>query len=113
MHNVALNFREKRRETCKSAGFYHNIEFSAGRFDPLYQFNLWNLSPRGICFLVKEGSPLIGKLKAGDRLNMKFNRFDGEGPSERMQAEIRHVTEKREGRFKGHVLVGLRILAKQ
>ena len=100
---------EKRAVARKLANEYHSVEFCPARHAYAYQFRLWDLSSQGLCFLVKEDSRVLESLEVGSVFEMTFY-----GPRENtaprsLKAEIRHITWKDEGRFKGHYLVGLAI----
>jgi hypothetical protein len=71
---------------------------------------MWDISPKGICVLVKEDSDLLNHLKVGDILDLKYYTTDSSRPIEYLKTEIRHITKDEKGRFKGLYLVGLSIL---
>ena len=62
-----------------------------------------------MCFLVKEDSAILSRLKVGDTLDMKFYSEASHYPTDFLKTTIRHIA-KDEGRFRGHYLVALEIL---
>lgn len=107
------NFAEKRLERRVLVDQYYSVEFSLKGLDYLYQFKIWNISPRGLCIVVKEDSAILEHLKTGTVLKIKYYQKDSSKPAEYMKTEIRHITRDVEGRFKNHFLVGLSILEGQ
>lgn len=101
---------EKRSEPRKIVDDYYSVEFSISRQLPVYQFRVRDMSPWGLGILVKDDSPVLNRLAAGDVVEMKYNPADRKGFAELLRTEIRHITRLDQGRFKGHYLVGLRIL---
>ena len=103
-------FKNKRSEPRTILDRYYSVEFSLSGVEFLYQFKIWNLSQKGICVVVKEGSEILNHLKVGDVLDMKYYSTESSGATKQLKTEIRHITQDEEGRFKGHYLVGLSIL---
>jgi hypothetical protein len=103
-------FVEKRSEPRDIVDKFYSVEFALKGIDFVYQFKIWNMSSKGMCVLIKEDSDVLKHLRAGDVMDMKYYSSDALSPTERLQTEIRHITKDEEGRFKGHVLVGLSIL---
>ena len=103
-------FVEKRSEPREIVDKFYSVEFALKGIDFVYQFKIWNMSSKGMCVLIKEDSDVLKHLKAGDVVDMKYYGSDSLAPTEHLQTEIRHITKDNEGRFKGHVLVGLSIL---
>jgi hypothetical protein len=103
-------FVEKRSESREIVDRFYSVEFSLKGMDFVYQFKIWNMSTKGMCVLIKEDSAVLKHLKEGDVMDMKYYSSDALSPTEHLQTEIRHITKDEEGRFKGHVLVGLSIL---
>jgi hypothetical protein len=103
-------FVEKRSESREIVDRFYSVEFSLKGMDFVYQFKIWNMSTKGMCVLIKEDSAVLKHLKEGDVMDMKYYSSDALSPAEHLQTEIRHITKDEEGRFKGHVLVGLSIV---
>lgn len=107
---MSESFDEKRATLRVPGSEYHSVELFPQSHACAYQFRLWDLSPEGVCFLVRKESVVLDALHIGDILDMKFYGPDDSQAPKVFQAKIRHITWKEEGRFKGHYLVGLSIL---
>jgi len=107
------NFIEKRSESRSIIDRYHSVEFSIRHSAYAYQFKIWDMSPKGICVLVKEDSDLLNHLKVGDILSLKYYSTDSSKPTEYLKTEIRHITKDDTGRFKEVYSVGLSTLEDQ
>lgn len=101
---------ERRSETRAEAERYYSVQFTTKGLDTYYQFKLWNISPKGMCILVKENSQVLRHLKVGDTLEMTYYLTDSQGAHENLKTQIRHITKDENGRFQGHRLIGLSIL---
>lgn len=112
-YGMVNEFKERRSEPRSIIDQYYSVEFSIRECPFTYQFKIWDISPRGICTLVKEDSDLLNYLKVGDILNLKYYTTDSSKPIEFFKTEIRHITKDDTGRFKGLYLVGLSILGKE
>ena len=89
---------------------YHSVEFElAGMIYP-YQFKIRSIASRSMCFLIKEDSDILPRLREGDILEMKFYSPGSVHTSEPRKTVIREITRDDQGPFKGHYLVGLEIL---
>jgi hypothetical protein len=62
-----------------------------------------------MCILVKEESNILKILRVGNTMPMRYRPVDGACPSESFETAITTITKNREGRFRGHYLVGLEI----
>jgi hypothetical protein len=102
-------FTEKRSEHRTITDQFYSVEFSISDVPSLYQFKIWNLSSKGICLLVKEGSDILKNIKVGDIVNMRYYTAEASKPTEYLKTEIKHITKDDEGRFKGHYLIGISI----
>jgi len=91
---------------------YYSVEFSVKNTIFLYQFRIRNISPKGICVLVREDSDLLNHIKVGDIFDLKYYKTDS-SQFARLKTEIRHITKDDIGRFSGLYLVGLSILEDQ
>jgi len=103
------NSMERGSEPGSIINQYYSVEFSLKKSVFLYQFKIRNISPEGICVLVREDSDLLNYIKAGDILDLKYYKTDLSQSAE-LKTEIRHITENDTRRFKGLYLVGLSIL---
>jgi hypothetical protein len=102
--------RERRSENRERVNEYFSVEFLVEGTETIYQFRIWDLSPHGMCVLVKSDSVLLSHVKVGQTLNMKYYRDDASKPVEYLTTEIRHITRDESGRFKDHYLIGLSII---
>ena len=104
------NTPERRAETRATAERYYSVQFTTKGLASFYQFKLWNISSKGICILVKEGSDVLNHLNVGDTLEMTYYLADTQGIHENLKTQIKHITKNDDGRFQGHFMVGLSIL---
>jgi hypothetical protein len=88
---------------------YQSVEFSIQGIEYLHQFPIWNSEPASMFVLVKEDSEIVGRLKVGDVVKMKYYTDDMVCPTKYVDTEIRHITKDDEGRFRGHYRVGLSV----
>ena len=79
---------------------------------PIYQFRVTDVSIEGAGLLVKEDSAFLNMIEVGQIVNADFISPAGSNPSGMYTAEIKHVTKPGEGKYKGHILVGISILEK-
>ena len=91
---------------------YYSVEFSFEGLETVYQFRIRDLSENGMCVLVREDSAVLGYLKEGETFNMKYYSTDLPGKIEQLKTAVRHVSKDEQGRFKGHLMVGLQIVEK-
>lgn len=101
---------ERRSEARTIAERYYSVQFTTEGLASFYQFKLWNISPKGMCILVKEDSEVLNHLNVGDTIEMTYYLTDAQGAHEKMETQIKHITKDVDGRFEGHYLVGLSIL---
>lgn len=92
---------------------YYSVEFSFTGLETVYQFRIRDLSVSGMCVLVREDSVVLEYLKEGEVFNMKYYSTDQPGKIEELETEVKHISKDNQGRFKGHVMVGLQILEKE
>lgn len=89
---------------------YHSVEVElAGMIYP-YQFKIRSNPSTSMCFLIKENSDILPRLKVGDILELKYYSTGSTHVSEPRKTVIREITRDDQGPFKGHYLVGLEIL---
>jgi CheY-like chemotaxis protein len=74
-----------------------------------YQFKIWSTPSNPFFILVKEDSELIKKIIVGDVIKMKYYSSVSDHPKE-LTTEIKSKTLDLYGGFKGHYIVGLKIL---
>lgn len=92
---------------------YHSVELTLEKLGVHYQFKLWQMDSMPMCILIKEESDLLGRLKVGDILDMKYYSTGSPYPSPFMQTVVRHITRENQGRFRGHYIVSLEIVGRQ
>jgi hypothetical protein len=80
--------------------------------EPIYQFRVVDVSSKGAGLLVNESSRFLEKIKVGQVVDADFISPQGSNPSGLYHAEIRHITQADESRYKGLQLVGILILEK-
>jgi tetratricopeptide (TPR) repeat protein len=89
---------------------YHSVEVELPGMDYPYQFKIWNIPSRSMCFLIRENSNILPRLRVGDILEMKYYSASSAYTSEPRKTVIREITRDDQGPFRGHYLVGLEIL---
>ena len=88
---------------------YRSVEFSIDGIECPHQFRIWNSDVSSMFVLVKQNSEILGRLKVGDVMKMKYYTDDSFCPTRLVDTEISHITREDEGRFRGHYLIGLSI----
>ena len=110
MGNKNSHTPERRSEKRNTTEKYYSVQFTTKSLSSHYQFKIWNISTSGMCILVKEDSEVLNHISVGDQLEMTYFITDSQGASDKLTTKIKHITQNKEGRFKGHCLVGLAIL---
>ena len=114
MNNDTTHQKDKNRSELRTiVDRFYSVELSIEALEPIYQFRIWNLSQKGMCVLVKEGSAILDHIAVGKVFKMKYYPTELLGPIEYLETEVKHITKDDGGRFKGHYMVGLSILEKQ
>ena len=101
---------ERRSEPRKMIDKYFRVEFSKSGLTHFYNFKLRDISSKGMCILVKEGSDVLKSLKVGDILDMKYYTEEQSSQPNQLKTKIKYITKDDQGRFKEHCLVGLSII---
>ena len=101
---------ERRMDSRRAPHKYYSVQFTVQELAYIYQFKIWNVSCKGICILINAESKVLNYIQVGDRLEMKYYLTESQGTTEAFMTEVRHITENKEGRFKGHFSVGLLML---
>ena len=103
---------ERRAAPRYPASSEHMVEFGIpGAL--IYQLKCQDVSERGAGVIVKPDSKFLDLIKVDQQLKVKLLSPGGSQPSQGIyQIRIAHITESTEGRFKGHVVVGLELLQK-
>jgi integration host factor subunit alpha len=80
---------------------------------PIYVFKLKDVSENGTCFVVKEDSSLLRNIQVGQEIEIQIVLTKDNSESTLFQrSQIMHITRPGEGRFTGHLLIGVRILSR-
>lgn len=108
--DTPLSHEDRRSEPRSLTDRYYSVEFSSGGSYTSYQFKLRNVSTKGACILVKEGSHVLSELAVGEIVEMTYYEAGNPNPAYRAKTKIRHITREEEGRYMGHCLIGLSIL---
>ena len=80
---------------------------------PICLFKLKDISSKGACFFVKDGSAILKHLRVAQLLNMRYHADEEMEPTAIFKTKIKHITKVEEKSYKGHYLVGIKILEKQ
>ena len=104
--------KDKRKETREKSKKYHSVEMKIFTL-PIYLFKLKDISSRGACFLVKDGSAILKHLEVGQILNMRYHSEKEMEPTDVFKSEVKYITKSDDKSYKGHYLVGIMILDKQ
>jgi hypothetical protein len=109
-NNSPTEKHEKQRiEPRMTPNRYEIVEFKTSESDALNQFNLLDVSSKGLCFVVDEDSVVLKDLNVGGILKMKYYPPVSSGGAEYLMTEIRHITKADQEGFKGQCFVGLLI----
>lgn len=80
---------------------------------PVYQLKVRDLTSKGAGIIAKTDSNFLRLIQVGQEMEVKLIGFAGaEGPCGRYRSKIEHISELKDGRFRGHMVVGLSILNK-
>jgi hypothetical protein len=104
---------DRRTESRSFADKYSSVEFSIKELPYNYQFKIWETSPSGVSILIKKESAVLGHLRVGDILTMKYYPIDNFEQPESFETEIKHISKNEDPRFKGLYLIGLSLSEKQ
>jgi hypothetical protein len=106
-------FKEKRIKPRHPALSEHMVVFSFPGV-PLYQLKAKDISENGIGVIVKPDSKFLNLIEIGQEMDVELL---APQESRHMQgfysARVAHITANEEGRFKGHMLVGLELISKK
>ena len=98
---------EKRREARATELPNQRAEFKL-TYVPVYQLKVRDLSINGAGIVVRVDSNVVKMIQVGQELDVKM--IPGTGLSGYQRSRVAHVTELKEGRYRGHMVVGLSIL---
>ena len=90
----------------------HMVEFAIAGY-PIYQLKLQDVSESGAGAIVRPDSKLLTLIHIDQHLKVKLLApQDSNLVPGNYQVRIAHITESKEGRFKGHMVVGIELLVK-
>ena len=92
---------------------FYSVEIPLDGLEFLHQFKIWNSDPETVFVVVKEESEILPCLRVGDTIKMKYYIMNPASPPKYLPTKIKHITKEDQGRFKGHVVIGLDILEDQ
>ena len=72
---------------------------------PVYQLKVRDLSAKGAGIVVRVDSNVLKMIQVGQELDVKM--IPGTGLTGYQRSRVAHVTELKEGRYRGHMVVGL------
>jgi len=79
----------------------------------IYQLKLQDISQTGAGVIVKQDSAFLTLIKIDQQFRVKLlSPKDSQLVQGIYQVRIAHITESKEGRFKGHMVVGMELLQK-
>jgi hypothetical protein len=91
----------------------HRAEFKLTGV-PIYQLKVRDLSAKGAGIVARMDSKFLNMIRIGQELEVKLISFaEATGPSGHYRSRIEHISELKEGRFKGHMVIGISILTKR
>jgi hypothetical protein len=103
---------ERRREKRAISLSQHMAEFKF-KDSPTYQLKLQDVSLSGAGIIVRPDSKFLAMVTVGQELNLRLLApLYSEIATGDYTAMVEHVSELREGRYKGHFVVGLSTLKK-
>jgi len=108
-----MNMTEERRAQKREAAKYCDHAEIRLVGVPVYEVKIKDLSASGASILVKKDSLLLNHLGVGKTISVKYylgDRSKAVGP---FKANIMHLTQLEQGRFKEHFSAGLSIVAKR
>jgi hypothetical protein len=89
---------------------FYSVEFKVSGLPYLFQFKVWNTPTKQMFILVKASSDILKRINEGDILKMKYYNTDSKYPMT-LKTQIESITKEKNGRFKNHYLIGLKILS--
>jgi hypothetical protein len=87
---------ERRSEPRKMMDKYFRVEFSKSGLTHFYNFKLRDISSKGMCILVKEGSDVLKSLKVGDILDMKYYTEEHSSQPNQLKTKIKYISMRAE-----------------
>jgi hypothetical protein len=80
---------------------------------PIYQLKVRDLSAKGAGILARADSKILNMIRIGQELDVKLISFaETTDSSGHYRSRIEHISELKEGRYHGHMVIGISILNK-
>lgn len=89
---------------------FHSVELPINPLKTHYHCRLRENGVASMFVLIKEGSDILGCLRVGDILDVRYYCTDEGSEPENLDTEITYIMKTDSGKFKGHYLVGLDIV---
>lgn len=86
---------------------FFSVEINPSGLIPIYKFRLRKSSSNDAYILVKEGSAILTFLKTGQEINAKYSTEEQSDSDALIKTKINYNIKEIQGRFKGHLMVGL------
>jgi len=107
------NLAEMRSEAREQLDQYRNVQFLSKELNGAHRLKIRDKSSKSMCFQVKEGSDILPRLNIGDKLEMIYYPAQSCYPCVYLEAVVRHITKRNQGRPEESYLVGLEALKRQ
>jgi hypothetical protein len=111
-NNARPNSRNREFQKHSPSLEFHGVEFKVNGLPYVFQFKIWNTSPKQMFIMVKESSDILKRINEGEIFNMKYYHSVSKYPV-RLKTKIDYISKGKGGRFRNHFLVGLKILPDQ
>ena len=90
----------------------HSAEFKIPGV-PVYQLKVRDLSVNGAGIVARTDSKILNMIRIGQELDVKLISFaETTDSSGHYRSRIEHISEVKEGRYHGHMVIGISILNK-
>ena len=109
-NNTGLNSWNRKFLKRLQPDEFYSVEFKVSGLPYLFQFKIWNTSTKQMFILVKASSDILKRIKEGDIFKMKYYNSVSTYPI-RLRTQIDSIIKEKDGRFKNHYVVGLKILS--
>jgi hypothetical protein len=103
---------DRRLELRTTKSSNHRVEFKFTGV-PVYQLKVRDLSAKGAGIVARADSQFLNMIQIGQELEVTLISFaEATDPPDQYRSRIEHVSLLKEGRFRGHMVVGISILNK-
>lgn len=107
--NVDDNSRNRKYLQRLQRDKFYSVELMVYGQPYPFQFKIWNTPSKQMFIIVKGSSDILNRIKKGESFNMKYYCSASDYPIV-LKTKIDCLTKEKNGRFKNHYLVGLKIL---